>query len=568
MKRFFAFLLVAVAVLSPLSSQQSGQFWWKDASGPAYQVLVYSFADSDGDGYGDINGLVKALEYLNDGNPSGGEDLGISAIWLSPINPATSYHGYDVKDYKAIDPRLGTMEDFEHFVREAHKRGIKVILDMVFNHTSREHPWFLDAMRSASSPYIAYYRTRQPGIQYGSSGMGRFYRYTRPDGSVFEYFSAFWEGMPDLNLDNTDVVNELKSILAFWIGKGVDGFRFDAAKHAFDPNEMPVGTPTLALNKSFWNDLRRYCRHIKPDIMFIGEVLTESPTEVAAYASVFDGLFDFPAARLTIDAVNRMGPGVFLNTYLNNYRLYQRTPSFEPLPLLSNHDQDRVASILLRGLGLNATDGVGPGPGDSEATLATKALALTKLKLAAAISQTLPGLPFVYYGEELGMTGIRYQNDDISRRDGFLWTSQAGIPNTNWAKKSGKIVPGQNRLTASLDIQLQNPESLANFYRSLSLLRGASPAIRRGSFVPVEWPGFDSASILAWLREDTVQTVLVIHNLENTPFHAVAPEGIQLRPLWTSAEGLKTTDRLEASHAIRDVTVLPQASAVFEVLKP
>jgi len=297
MKRLGAFLLVAIALLSPLAGQESGQLWWKDALGPAYQVLIYSFADSDGDGYGDIKGLTNALNYLNDGNPFGGNDLGISAIWLSPINSASSYHGYDVKDYKAIDPRLGTMEDFEHFVADAHSRGIKIILDMVFNHTSREHPWFLDAMRSASSPYVAYYRTKQPGTQYGSGGMGRFYRYTRPDGSVFEYFSAFWEGMPDLNLDNTDVVNELKDILAFWIGKGVDGFRFDAAKHAFDPNEMPAGTPTLALNKSFWNDLRRYCRRIKPDVMFIGEVLTESSAEIAAYASVFDGLFDFPCCQ-------------------------------------------------------------------------------------------------------------------------------------------------------------------------------------------------------------------------------------------------------------------------------
>jgi glycosidase len=136
--------------------------------------------------------------------------------------------------------------------------------------------------------------------------MGRFYKYTRPDGSVFEYFSAFWEGMPDLNLDNTDVVNELKDILAFWMNRGVDGFRFDAAKHAFDPNEMPSGTPTLALNKTFWNDLRRASRRVKPDVYFIGEVLTENLAEVTAYTGVFDGLFDFPAARQVIDAVRRM----------------------------------------------------------------------------------------------------------------------------------------------------------------------------------------------------------------------------------------------------------------------
>ncbi|MCE5256224.1 MAG: hypothetical protein LLF89_05175 [Spirochaetaceae bacterium] len=568
MTKFFACLLFAIALLSPLASQTADRPWWKDAPGPGYQLLVYSYADSDGDGYGDLKGLTAALDYLNDGDPAKGSDLGVSAVWLSPVFPASSYHGYDVTDYKAIDPRLGTMQDFDNFVQEAHRRGVKVILDMVFNHTSREHPWFLDAMRSSSSPYVPYYRTRQAGVSYGTGGMGKYYRYTRPDGSVFEYFSAFWEGMPDLNLDNTDVVNELKSILAFWIDKGVDGFRFDAAKHIFDPNEMPAGTPTLALNNTFWNDLRRYCRRIKPDIMFIGEVLTENTLEISSYAPVFDGLFDFPAARLTLDSVARMSPGSFLSSYINNYKQYQRVPAFQPLPLLTNHDQDRTMSLILRGVGLDgAAGGTAMDPDDNQAARDARSLAMNKARLAASISQTLPGMPFVYYGEELGMTGRRYANDDVARRDAFPWTTRSGIPNTSWAKATGKTEPGQNRLTLPLDVQLQDPSSLANLYRSLSALRSESPAIRRGTLSQVSWPGFDSSSILAWLREDPEQSALVLHNLGNGSFSAVIPPGTSLKLLWNSKMAL---DMGNLSPILKsgDQIVLPaQESAVYELVK-
>jgi len=379
----FLFLLLFSVFLflsNPASVQAQDIPWWKDAAGPAYQVLVYSFADSDGNGYGDIRGLIQNLDYLNDGNPQTRNDMNISALWLSPINPASSYHGYDVKDYKAIDPKLGSMEDFDELVREAHQRGIKIILDMVLNHTSREHPWFLEAMKSASSPYVNYYRTKQNGVSLGAGGMGRFYQYTRPDGSIFEYFSAFWEGMPDLNLDNTDVVNELKDVLAFWLNRGVDGFRFDAAKHIFDPNELPSGSPTLALNKAFWNDLLRSARRIKPDVYCIGEVLTENLLEVSSYTGIFDSLFDFPTARQVMNVVRRMSATGFINSYQNIYDQYSRIPAFQPALLLSNHDQDRYISSLMTSLGLDAVKGWKIEASDSEQVRATKAMALTRQK--------------------------------------------------------------------------------------------------------------------------------------------------------------------------------------------
>ncbi|MBN1242734.1 MAG: DUF3459 domain-containing protein [Spirochaetales bacterium] len=555
---FASILLIAIMAM-PLSAQ-AGR-WWLDAPGPAYQVLVYSFADSDGDGWGDFRGLTDRLDYLNDGKP-GGDDLGVSALWLSPIHPASSYHGYDVLDYKAVSPRFGTMADFERLVDEAHARGVRIILDMVFNHTGSEHPWFLDARRSAASPYASWYRTETLGMSYGGGGMGRFYAAPRPDGTTFRYFSAFWQGMPDLNLDNTDVVNELKSVLAFWMEKGVDGFRFDAAKHAFDPHEIQAGMPSLALNKAFWTDLRRSARRVDADVYFIGEVLTGNVAEVAAYAGVFDGLFDFPAANLALEAAGRGTSGVFGAAYESIAAAYARAKGFSPAPLLTNHDQDRAASVLLRRLGADAVRGFLGAAGDAAAEAAAKALAFERTKLAASMVQTLPGLPFVYYGEELGMTGRRYRDDDVARRDAFPWSADRATPTVSWMP-TAKLEAGQNTLTASADAQSGDPESILAHYRRLAALRAASPAVRSGTFARVPWSGFETATSVAWLRTSTAQKVLVVHNLDVAAFEIAVPAGVTLTALWTSEAGVLSGAATLPSGAM--LSVAPSSSAVFVI---
>jgi len=537
--RWTVFCLFIALLLAPALAQTAPLPWWKDAPGPAYQVLVYSFADSNGDGYGDLRGLTEKLDWLNDGNPATTTDLGVSAIWLSPVNPAASYHGYDVLDYKGVDPRLGTMVDFEALVAAAHARGIKVILDEVFNHSSREHPWFMSAMKSANDPYNAYYRLKVEGRSYGSSGLGRFYEVTRLDGSTMTYFSAFGGGMPDLNLDNTDVVNELKGVLAFWLSKGVDGFRFDAAKHAFDPNEVEAGAPSLALNKTFWNDLRRSARRIKPDVYFIGEVLTGSVQEVSAFAPVFDNLFDFPDQGLVLYAATRAANGGFVAGYLANGEQYARAPGFQLSPLLSNHDQDRSMSQILTRLGVDAVRGTSPSSDDNPASRAAKAQALASARLAASIYLTLPGLPYVYYGEELGMTGRRYRNDDVARRDAYPWNSSGTAPVATWMKRGDRLEAFQNSLTPSAELQSSDPKSLLAHYRRLSALRAASSAIRRGSLAEVSWPGFGDAKQLDYFREEGTDRVLVVHNLDLTAgFEAKAPPGTSLSCIWTSSRGL------------------------------
>ncbi len=551
-------LILPIAILAAPLSAQTGQ-WWREASGPAYQVLVYSFADSNGDGWGDLRGLTDRLDYLNDGK-SGGSDLGVSALWLSPIHPSSSYHGYDVLDYKAVSPRFGTMADFERLVAEAHARGIRIILDMVFNHTGSEHPWFLDARRSAASPYASWYRTETEGMRYGGGGMGRFYSASRPDGTTYRYFSAFWQGMPDLNLDNTDVVNELKGILAFWMEKGVDGFRFDAAKHAFDPHEIESGMPSLALNKAFWTDLRRSARRVNPDVYFIGEVLTGSVPEVAAYATVFDGLFDFPAANLALEAAGRGTAGVFGSAYESIAAAYARASGFSPAPLLTNHDQDRSGSVLLQRLGADPVKGFAADASDSERDASGKALAAARAKLAASMVQTLPGMPFVYYGEELGMTGRRYRDDDVARRDAFPWSVARTPPTVSWMPPA-KLEAGQNSLTASAEVQSPDPDSILSHYRRLSALRAASPAIRSGKFARVPWPGFETATAVSWIMASGAQKVLVVHNLDVSAFEIASPA--TLVPFWTSGGGVLSGATALAPGS--KLAVAPNSSAVLVI---
>jgi glycosidase len=543
----FVFLLCA-----PLSAQSTP--WWKAATGSAYQVLVYSFADSDGDGWGDLRGLTEHLDWLNDGDPATTSDLGVQAIWLSPINPANSYHGYDVTDYKGVSPRLGTLADFDALVAACHKRGIHVILDEVFNHSSSSHPWFQAALADPTGPYAKYYRFRKAGQAYGSGGLGRFYPAPVLNGGSYEYFSAFGSGMPDLDCGNTDVVNELKDVLRFWLSHGVDGFRFDAAKHVFDPNEIAPGDPSVQQNRAFWNDLRRSARRIKPDVLFLGEVLTENPTEIAAYAPAFDLLFDFPTAKRILALSSGSGGSAFIESYLRDAAQYSKAPGFTLAPLLSNHDQDRSMGLLLQRAGANATEGWGPQAGEQGAVTLAKRAALARARIAAAITMTLPGLPFIYYGEELGMTGRRYQNDDVARRDAFPWTPDRKDPPTvSWTRATKRVEAGQNRATPSALEQAGNPDSLVAAYRNLGALRALVPGIGGATASIPDWTGAGGSSVLSWILSAAGKRYLVVHVVGTMAFAPLAPPNAALTRIWSSID-------LDEAQAIP-----PGESAVFAV---
>lgn len=200
-----------------------------------YEVFVYSFYDSDGDGIGDLKGLTENLDYINDGDPETDTDLGCNGIWLMPVMPSTTYHKYDVTDYEAIDPEYGTMDDFTTLVDGCHKRGINVIIDFVMNHTSSQHEWFQTAYQYLQSlpegaepdasecPYVDYYN-------FSKEKLGGYYPV---DGTDWYYEGQFWSEMPDLNWDNEALKTEFEQIVQFWLDLGVDGFRLDAVKEFY-----------------------------------------------------------------------------------------------------------------------------------------------------------------------------------------------------------------------------------------------------------------------------------------------------------------------------------------------
>jgi alpha-amylase len=189
------------------------------------------------------------MDYLNDGNPKTTTDLGINGIWLMPITVSPRYHKYDTTNYYDIDPEYGTLKDFQTFLKEAHKRGIKVIMDLVINHTSSEHPWFISANSSEKSPYRNYYtwvNSRKPGFNssdsdYDLSGRSSWQTAVWHPGTYGNFYGIFGAQMPDLNYDNPKVRSVIKDIAKFWLKKGVDGFRLDAALHIYGDYELPKG---------------------------------------------------------------------------------------------------------------------------------------------------------------------------------------------------------------------------------------------------------------------------------------------------------------------------------------
>lgn len=435
----------------------------------AYSLFPIAFADSDGDKYGDLKGIIEKLDYLNDGNSETKTDLGIDAVWFNPIYPSNTYHKYDIKDYKAIDPKFGTLDDFKMLVEEAHKRGIKIILDMVFNHTSSEHPWFLKALQK-EEPYFSYYniQTKVDFTQYpGKTG------WNLKNGLT--YYSGFWSEMPELNMENEAVRNELKSVLDFWLDLGVDGFRYDAAKHVYDTNEYPSGTQLLLLNKQFWMEMKAYVKEKNPNAYLVGEVWLAS-NDAAPYASGFDSLFNFDIQGWIVSTVKNEYQDNFVSKFNQSVQKYTaKNPEFINAIFLSNHDQDRVLSQF----------------SGSE----------NKMRLAAHLLFSLPGLPFVYYGEELGMTG---KKPDEKIREPFVWDGTTNSPNAMW---EGWVY---NADLEPYTVQVKDPNSMWSMYRDLIEIRKEHPVLRDGTLEALD---LGSNRLLGYIRSDDNEKIAIISNL-------------------------------------------------------
>jgi glycosidase len=451
--------------------------WWRDRV--FYEVFVRSFADSDGDGIGDLRGLTERLDYLNDGDRSTNDDLGVTGLWLMPIAESPSYHGYDVTDYGAVEADYGTAADFHAFMAAAHERGIAVVVDLVLNHTSIDHPWFQDA-RTPGSEHDDWYVWSTTGVPFAGPG-GR--RVWHKDGDRW-YYGFFWEGMPDLNVANPDVQAALDDVAGFWLDDmGVDGFRLDAARHLIEDGKK---TENSAATFAWLEDFRNRLKADHPNALVLGEVFdaTSMSSKYVREGSL-DLTFDFGLAGATIAAI-RSGDGASLQAA--QLEVSESYPPDGLATFLTNHDQNRVADQL--GSDVSAE------------------------RLAAHLLLTGPGIPFIYYGEEIGMTG--HKPDELIRTP-MRWdstTPAAGFSSgTPWEPLS------DDPPEVNVEGQSADPGSLLSTYRVLISQRTAGPALSHGSWTPIE---VSDPRVNAVLRQADGDTILILSNLADAPVEDVA----------------------------------------------
>lgn len=474
-----------------------------------YEVFVRSFADSDGDGIGDFNGITAKLDYF--------VDLGISGLWLMPIQPSPSYHGYDVTDYYDVNPDYGTMEDFENLVTEASNRGIKIMLDMVFNHTSNQHPWFLAAL-DGDETYRNYYvfATGDNGEYWHSSTNGNYYGY-------FSYT------MPDLNMENPAVFNEIVDISKFWIDKGVMGFRLDAIMHFYSTNEYLDRATTYVDNIVFLQDYMDAIDEYKANIYVIGEAWEEQLYQVVGdYFGAIDSPIDFPVSAIIRSAAQADSNRRYTTVLEEIYDYYRRiNKDFISAPFITNHDMDRFATQVL---------------GNREME-----------QMAAEMLLTLPGNPILYYGEELGMFGYKDNGEnniwDETRRLPFLWDDTQYL--TNWIGTTTASLIDLNNKNSTLggaETQMTDADSLWTLYATLLQLRNNNIALKYGNSF-VKWE--DSTSTLqGFYREFTYdkyhQKLLILHNFDNEATDMIEFNGTILYASNLSADEIASLDTIPA----------------------
>lgn len=473
-----------------------------------YEVFVRSFFDSNGDGKGDLQGLISKLDYLNDGDPKTTTDLGVDAIWLMPVFNSPSYHGYDTTDYEAINPDYGTVADFEKLCAEAHKRGIKVIVDLVVNHTSSKHPWFVSSASGPDSPKRDWYLWRPDDPGWTQPWGGSSHVWHEKNGAYF--YGVFWGGMPDLNFRNPAVVAEMKRVANAWLAHGADGFRLDAARHIIEdgPGAAQADTPET---HAFWKDFAASVRSTRKDAALIGEAWTTTPKIAEYYGSTAkvpggDELpmnFDFPLASAILNGVTT-GDAVKISSQLAKVASTY-PPGVTDTPFLTNHDMIRVATQL----------------GEQQGAL----------RSAAAVLLTLPGSPFIYYGEELGMRNVPV-GDDEGKRTPMPWDGTANGGFTT-GRPWYKFAPGAE--TANVAAESNDAGSLLSRYRALIHARHSSPALTRGT-LRLLTPTEGSSPTLVFTRSRGDETVLVTHNLGGSEaIAAAAVKAEKLEPIWSDA---------------------------------
>lgn len=440
-----------------------------------YEIFVYSFADSNGDGIGDLKGITRKLDYICDGDDATDSDLGCNQIWVTPVMPSTTYHKYDVMDYKDIDPEFGTMADFEELIKESHARGIRVILDMVLNHSSSQHPWFKEATAYLKNhpELTAIYEEDDTGdakglvpiealekecpyLYYYTFTQDQKTGYEKVNGTNWYYEARFWSEMPDLNLDCEKVREEISDITAFWLDKGVDGFRLDATTYYYTDNNEK--------NIEFMTWLNDTVKAKKADAYIVAEAWTAMSTYASYYQSGIDSFFDFDFSgsegMIASVARSKKSPLMYAKAIADAEKEFASyNEAFVDAPFYTNHDMARSAGYFT-------------GKGSSD-----------KVKMAGALNLLMGGNAYIYYGEELGMKG---SGKDENKRAPMQWVSGDGVGSTEGMCSGPSGMDKFEMLYPGLDEQEKDPYSIYNYYKKAIRLRNTYPVIARGKTQPVE----------------------------------------------------------------------------------
>ncbi len=409
-----------------------------------YQIFVGSFSDSNGDGIGDLRGIINRFDYLNDGNVNSETSLGVQGIWLSPIFKSPSYHKYDASNYYEIDWRFGTEADLKELIELCHSRNVKIILDLAINHTSNNHEWFTrfkEARMQGNTmdPYYDYYSCVTTEEKKGGV------TYQKIAGVDCWYECNFSGGMPELDFDNPEVRMEAVALAEYYLNMGIDGFRFDAVKYIY------YGDTERSVD--FWEWYMDELKAINPDIYCVGECWS-GEGEILAYYSAMN-CFNFAMSQAE-GVVATAAKGNSINTYTNYVESYQdkitaANSEGMVMPFLTNHDMDRIAgAFILEG----------------------------NMRMAANLYLLCTGSPVIYYGEEIGMRGSRgSENTDANRRLAMLWGDGDLIRDPE-----GTTYLAKNQIQTTVTDQMEDEGSLLRYYCRLLTVRHTYPAIARGDY--------------------------------------------------------------------------------------
>ncbi len=433
-----------------------------------YEIFIRSFFDSDRDGIGDFNGVTSKMNYL--------KSMGIEGICLLPVSPSPSYHKYDVTDYYGLDNVYGNEKSFSKLIETAHAMHIKVVVDMVLNHCSSAHPWFLDAMSDKKSKYRDFFAWKDEKDI--TSEPEHWYFPVDKNGQKLrdqKYYGYFGDGMPDFNYDNSKVRAEAFKIGKYWLEEmKVDGFRLDAAQHIF-----PEGQETK--NHQWWKEFRAEMEKVKPDFYMVGEVANTNEKVVPYLKKGMHAAFNFDLAKdINRTVISGLNSGI-VDSLIKIRAMYAKASTdFIDATFIANHDQDRIMSNV---------------KGD-----------VNKAKMAATMLFTFPGSPYIYYGEEIGMLG---KKPDELIREPFLWTAADNAPGqTKW--ESAVYSTSQNM--QALNIQQGDSTSIYAHYRKLIALRRSTPALNG---IGLESVKASDAGIVAYIRSKGTERVLVVNNVSN-----------------------------------------------------